>query len=150
MAGRAAASFTALAEHWIKRMTFSILAISFPLPESSPSKTANKCAKSLPKCRSINSWSKRIVLIWRRSRSAENGANRRTRGWSRKKLRKLAVFHWKKSLARQPQLRKNSSDLSAGKIDMGKLKIVGRHVFVFGAALILASAAPPRAADHHT
>ncbi|HXP36017.1 MAG TPA: L,D-transpeptidase, partial [Chthoniobacterales bacterium] len=32
---------------------------------------------------------------------------------------------------------------------MGKLKIVGRHVFVFGAALILASCAAPRDTEHH-
>src|SRR5213596_2277236 len=32
---------------------------------------------------------------------------------------------------------------------MGKLKIVGRHAFAFGAALILASCAAPRDTEHH-
>src|SRR6266403_5385484 len=32
---------------------------------------------------------------------------------------------------------------------MGKLKVVGRHAFVFGAAVILASCAAPRDTEHH-
>src|SRR5207248_10359727 len=61
----------------------------------------------------------------------------------------LAAFGWKKSLAQQRQLRKNSSDLSAGKIDMGKVGIVVQYGFAFGAALILASCAAPRDTEHH-
>jgi lipoprotein-anchoring transpeptidase ErfK/SrfK len=58
------------------------------------------------------------------------------------------VFRWKKSLARPPQLRKNSSDLSAGKIDMGKFKIVGRHALSLGVAMIITSCAAPRDTEH--
>ena len=39
--------------------------------------------------------------------------------------------------------------MNAGKIDIGKLKIVGRHAFAFGSALILASCAAPRDTEHH-
>src|SRR5260370_41393154 len=99
-------------------------------------------------CSWRKSWSKRIVLIGRRSRFAENAPSRRTRGWSRKKSQGLAAFHWKKSLARPPQLRKNSSDLSAGKIDMGKFKIVGRHALALGVATIITSCAAPRDTEH--
>jgi hypothetical protein len=52
-------------------------------------------------------------------------------------------------LAQPPQLRKNSSDLSAGKIDMGKFKIVERHALVLCAAIGLASCAAPRDTEHH-
>src|SRR5437667_12852608 len=80
---------------------------------------------------------------------AANAPSQHIRGWSRKRARELAEFRWKKSLAQQRQLRKNSSDLSAGKIDMGKVGIVVRYGFAFGAALILASCAAPRDTEHH-
>src|ERR1700719_1599644 len=149
MAGKSAASFIVLAARSIKRTKSSISGTSFLLPESSPLRTANKFAKSQLRCRSINSWSKPIAHILRRSRFAENGANPHTRGWSQKKSRARAAFSWKKSLAQQRQLRKNSSDLSAGKIDMGKFKIVVRYGLAFGTALILASCAAPRDTEHH-
>src|SRR5437660_8286915 len=149
MAGKSAASFIVLAARSIKPTKSSISGISFLLPESSPLRTANKFAKSPLRCRSINSWSKPIAHILHRSRFAENGANPHTRGWSRKKSRVRAAFRWKKSLAQQRQLRKNSSDLSAGKIDMGKVGIVVRYGFAFGTALILASCAAPRDTEHH-
>src|SRR5882762_7767216 len=148
MAGKLAASFIVLAARSIKRTKSSISGISFLLPESSPLKTVNKFATSQHRYRSINSWSKPIAHILRRSRFAENGANPHTRGWSRKKSRVRAAFRWKKSLAQQRQLRKNSSDLSAGKIDMGKVGIVVRYGFAFGTALILASCAAPRDTEH--
>src|SRR5260370_5278791 len=149
MAGKSAASFIVLAARSIKRTKSSISGTSFLLPESSPIRTANKFAKSQHRCRSINSWSKPIAHILRRSRFAENGANPHTRGWSRKKSRARAAFRWKKSLAQQRQLRKNSSDLRAGKIDMGKFKIVARHGLAVCAAIALASCAAPRDTEHH-
>jgi lipoprotein-anchoring transpeptidase ErfK/SrfK len=39
--------------------------------------------------------------------------------------------------------------LSAGKIEKGLFKIVGRHAVTLGAALILASCAAPRDTEHH-
>src|SRR4029077_8078810 len=111
-AGKSAACFIVSEERSSRRTKSSILAILFHSLESSPLKTANKFATSPRRCRSINSWSKPIVHILRRSRFAENGANPHTRAWSRKKSRALAAFRWKKSLAQQRQLRKNSSDLS--------------------------------------
>src|SRR6266576_3452910 len=149
MAGKSAASFIVLAARSIKPTKSSISGISFLLPESSPLKTVNKFLKSQHRYRSINSWSKPIAHILHRSRFAENGVNPHTRGWSRKKSRVRAAFRWKKSLAQQRQLRKNSSDLSAGKIDMGRVGIVVRYGFAFGTALILASCAAPRATEHH-
>src|SRR5205823_10860104 len=111
MAGKSAASFIVLAARSIKPTKSSISGISFLLPESSPLRTANKFATSQLRCRSINSWSKPIAHILRPFRFAENAPSQHIRGWSRKRSRELAAFGWKKSLAQQRQLRKNSSDL---------------------------------------
>src|SRR5205085_654913 len=118
---RSAASFIVLAARWNKQTKFSALAISFRSPESSPSKTANKFAKSRPKFRWTVSWSKPIAHISRRFLFEENVVSRLTRDWSPKRSLVRAAYPWKKSLAQRPQLHKNSSDLIVGRT--GRIRI---------------------------
>src|SRR5437588_11140825 len=146
---KSAACFIASAARSNRQMKLSISGIWSRSPESSLSKTGNKCAKSPRSCRSTISWSKRIVLIWRRFRFGENAANRPIRGWSRKRLRVRAEFLWKKSLARRPQLHKNSSDLIVGNIGNYKVDIVARHFLIAALAILLASCAAPSDTEHH-
>src|SRR5260221_5077128 len=100
-------------------------------------------------CRSTVSWSKLIALISRRSRSVENVASRLIPGSLQKRSRGRAEFLWKKSLARRQQLHKNSSDLTVGNTGNCKIDIVARHFLIAAFAILLASCAAPRDAEHH-
>src|SRR2546423_7635547 len=109
----------------------------------------NKFAKSRLACRWKVLWSKPIVLIWRRSRIAENAASRLTRDWSADRLPAPAEFLWKKSLAQRHQLHNNSSGLIVGKNEIGKIDIIARQIFIAAFAILLSSCAAPRDTEHH-
>src|SRR5438105_1062757 len=109
----------------------------------------NKFATSRPTFRSTVSWSKLIALISRRSRSVENAASRPIHDWSRKRSPARAEFLWKKSLARRQQLHNNSSDLIVGNIGNCKIDNAARNVLIAAFAILLASCAAPRDAEHH-